>query len=376
MRSPLTFLGVGLSIVGALLLTIQPVESGQGKTGPKPQDVQKVVDKAIDYLKNSQKENGGFSPDFAGHGITALATAAMLRNGVSPQEPVVAKALKFLEGSVKEDGGIYDQFLANYTTAVALMALKEGNQNGKYSATIKRAAEFIKKIQHDEEESHLKHGGFGYDKKSRPDMSNTGFSVEALLAAGFAKDDPAVQRALKFISRCQNLPGETNDQAFAKKTTEDDKGGITYDPAAVNDPKSKYKTAAGGLRSLGGMTYSGLKSFLYAGVSKDDPRVKAAVAWCRQHYTLEENPGMGKAGLYYYYHTFAKAMDALGEDPFVDAKGVKHDWRLELFQMLQKQQQANGSWRNMGERTFGEDNADLATAFALLSLSYCKVAQK
>ena len=42
--------------------------------------------------------------------------------------------------------------------------------------------------------------------------------------------------------------------------------------------------------------------------------LKAAVNWCRHHYTLEENPGMGTAGLYYYYHTFAKAMDALGED--------------------------------------------------------------
>ena len=61
------------------------------------------------------------------------------------------------------------------------------------------------------------------------------------------------------------------------------------------------------------MTYAGLKSFLYAGVSKDDPRVKGAVDWIRRHYTLEENPGMGKAGLYYYYHTFAKAMDALGQ---------------------------------------------------------------
>ena len=45
------------------------------------------------------------------------------------------------------------------------------------------------------------------------------------------------------------------------------------------------------------MTYTGLKSFLYAGVNKDDPRVKAAVSWVRAHYTFEENPGMGQAGL-------------------------------------------------------------------------------
>ena len=43
------------------------------------------------------------------------------------------------------------------------------------------------------------------------------------------------------------------------------------------------------------MTYAGLKSFLYAGVGKDDPRVKAAIGWVRRHYTLSENPGQGQA---------------------------------------------------------------------------------
>lgn len=367
--------GINLIAGCGLLLGLQPAAvSGQARLGPDPQDVRKVADKAIKFLKSSQDQDGAFSPKIAGPGITAIAVAAMLRNGVSPQEPVVAKGLDYLAKQTQKDGGIYSKFLANYTTAVALMAFKEGNINGKYDAVIKSAGEFIKKIQHDEDEADLNHGGFGYDKKSRPDMSNTGFSVEALLAAGFSKDDPAVQRALKFISRCQNLPGETNDQAFAKKTTEDDKGGFTYDPKLGD--KNQYKTAAGGLRSLGGMTYGGLKSFLYAGVSREDPRVKAAVNWVRHHYTLEENPGMGKNGLYYYYQTFGKAMEALGEDPFVDAKGVKHDWRLELFQTLQKKQLENGSWVNNTDRTFAEDNADLATSFALLSLSYCKARTK
>jgi squalene-hopene/tetraprenyl-beta-curcumene cyclase len=359
----------GLFLSAGLLLSMQPVaESGQTKVGADPQDIQKVLEKAVNFLKDSQQKDGGFSPKIAGPGITAVAVAALIRNGVSPQEPVVAKGLKFLETQTKEDGGIYSKGLANYTTAVALMALKEANKNGKYDDVIKRASEFIKNIQHVEDD--LNQGGFGYDKKGRPDLSNSAFSLEALLAAGLSKDDPAVKKALKFIGRCQNLPGEFNDQPFAKKTTEDDKGGFTYDPHMSD--KNPNKTATGGLRSLGAMTYSGLKSFLYAGVSKDDARVKAAVGWARQHYTLEENPGMGKAGLYYYYHTFAKAMDAFGEDLFEDAKGKKHDWRLELFQALQKQQQANGSWRNMGERTFAEDNPDLSTAFALLSLSYCK----
>ena len=358
-----------LLLVGLLLAS--PSQSAQTKFGPSAADTQKVLDRAIAFLKQAQAADGSYSSKFAGPGITSLVTAGLIRNGVSPKEPVIAKSLAYLEKSTKEDGGVYDKALANYTTAVALMAFKEANTNGKYDAVIKRAADFIKGIQHEEDKSHVAHGGFGYDKKGRPDLSNTGFSVEALLAAGVPKNDPAVERALKFISRCQNLPGETNDQPFAKKTSDDDKGGMTYDP--TNPAKSQYATAAGGLRSLGGMTYSGLKSFLYAGVSKDDDRVKAAVAWCRKHYTLEENPGMGANGLYYYYHTFAKAMDALGEEPFVDAKGAKHDWRMELFQALEKRQQQNGSWQGKG---FGEEDPNLATAFALLSLSYTKASKR
>ncbi len=144
-----------------------------------------------------------------------------------------------------------------------------------------------------------------------------------------------------------------------------------YNPLDQDNEKSDKRTPAGGLRSEGGMTYAGLKSFLYAGVGKDDPRVKAAVAWIKKHYTLSENPGQGQAGLYYYYHTFAKAMDALGEEPFEDAKGVKHDWRQELFDELRKKQGPDGSWANPN-KAFLEDTPELATAFAVLALSYCK----
>lgn len=394
-RAPLAIFAAGVIATATLLVTMEPAAQAQGaksgatsadvqkvldraiayletsqgaKVGVNSADVQKVLDRAIAYLKTSQGADGAFSPKIAGPGITAIAVAALVRNGVGPNEPVVAKGLKYLENQTKADGGIYSKFLANYTTSVAMMALKEGNVNGKYDTALKRAAEFIKKVQHDEDG--LDHGGFGYDAKSRPDLSNSAFSVEALLAAGLSKDDPAIKKALAFIGKCQNLPGEFNQENFAKKTSEDDKGGFTYDPH-ISD-KNKYKTDAGGLRSLGGMTYSGLKSFLYAGVDRKDKRVEAALNWIRHHYTLEENPGMGKAGLYYYYHTFAKAMDALGDDLFEDAKGKKHDWRMELFQTLQKQQLENGSWRNLGERAFAEDNADLSTSFALLSLSYCK----
>jgi squalene-hopene/tetraprenyl-beta-curcumene cyclase len=252
------------------------------------------------------------------------------------------------------------------------MAFQEANQGGKYNTVIQNAQKFLKGLQIAEDEKNAMFGGVGYDGKGRPDLSNTHFFVEALIASGVPKDDPAIRKALAFISRCQNLPGEAQDLEFAKKATEDDKGGFVYNPQLVNETETKDQrvTPVGGLRSEGGMTYAGLKSFLYAGVGKDDPRVKAAIDWIRRHYTLEENPGQKDAGLYYYYHTFAKAMDALGEDEFADAAGKKHDWRQELFDTLKKKQNADGSWTNTN-RAFLENTPELATAYAVLALSYC-----
>jgi hypothetical protein len=338
---------------------------------PSADDIKAVVDKAVGFLKTSQKEPGNFFPKAGEPGLTALIVAALLRNGVPSDNTVVTKSMKYLESNVQKDGGIYQKGLGNYMTCLAIVAFKDMDMGGKYDKIIENATKYVKGLQDDGDSKDLKYGGVGYDGKSRPDLSNTQFMVEALLAAGVSKDDPAIKKALVFVGRCQNLKSEFNEQQFAAKASDDDKGGFVYNPLDQDNDKSDKRTAEGGLRSEGGMTYAGLKSFLYAGVSKDDPRVKAAIAWVRKHYTVSENPGQGQAGLYYYYHTFAKAMEALGEEPFVDAKGIKHDWRQELFDELKKKQAADGSWSNKNSQ-FLENVPELGTAFALLALSYCR----
>ena len=345
---------------------------------PSADDLKAVIDKAVKFLASRQKDDGDLAPDpRVGPGLTALAVSALIRNGYGTDTPVVAKGLGFLEKNVHPDGGVYSQGLATYTTSLAIVAFKEANAGGKYDKVIDAATKFVKGLQYgggqkaDPADPRYGGAGYGNPKGDRPDLSNTHFMVEALLAAGVPKDDPAIKRALTFVSRCQNLKSEYNDQPFAGKASDDDKGGLTYTPLEQTDDKSPRRTAAGGLRSEGGMTYAGLKSFLYAGVGKDDPRVKAAVAWIRKHYTLAENPGQGQAGLFYYYVTFAKAMDALGEEPFADAKGAKHDWRQELFDTLKGKQKPDGSWANTN-RAFFESAPELATAFALLALSYTR----
>ena len=336
---------------------------------------QRSIEQGVAFLKTIQTPDGAYSPA-AGTGVTAVVVSALLRIGRSPDDPLVAKSLKYLEGFVQPDGGVHgpESLYANYETCLAIACFSLANRDGRYAQVIRAAEKSIKKQQWDEDEGQQKsdysYGGAGYGKHKRPDLSNTSFFIEALKAAGAGPDDPAMQKALLFVSRCQNLESEHNTSQFAAKNPD---GGFYY-TAAAGGSSMAGTTSEGGLRSYGSMTYAGLKSMLYAGVGPDDPRVKAAVRWIQKHYDLQSNPGMGDAGLYYYYHIFAKALDAMGQDEIQDASGARRDWRLDLRQALIGRQQPNGSWLNTNSRWLEGDPA-LVTGYALLTLSYCRPAK-
>ena len=143
---------------------------------------------------------------------------------------------------------------------------------------------------------------------------------------------------------------------------------------ATNDIQATAVTAWQGethLRAYGSMSYAGLKSYLYAGLSKSDPRVTAVKRWVTQHYTLDENPGAGMDGYYYYVLMFGRAMDANGEPVLqvVDSSGTAkpREWKRDLVAKLATLQQADGSFRSVDSRWM-EDNDVLITAYALIAL--------
>jgi squalene-hopene/tetraprenyl-beta-curcumene cyclase len=298
---------------------------------------------------------------------------ALLRSGqVAPGEPVVTKALAYLEGFISPKGGLSEAPHANYSTSIALVAFREANAKGRYDRTIKAGQEFLKSMQWDENEGKSRndafYGGAGYGgSNSRPDLSNTAFFIDTLRETGLPADDPNLQKAIVFVSRCQNLKSEFNDQPWSSKIND---GGFVY-TAANGGQSMAGKTPDGGLRSYASMTYAGLKSMIYAGLTRDDPRVKAALAYIARHYSLDENPGLGEQGLYYYYHTFAKTMSALGEPKVTDSAGTAHDWKADLVAALAKRQQPEGSWVNRADR-FMEGDPNLVTAYALLALAYTR----
>ena len=324
-----------------------------------------MVARGMKYLVGKQDPDGSWFHDPA---FTGLAVRALLESGMKESDAAVANGIKFLKKFQQPNGAIYnpERGMANYATSIAVTALA-ATGNPAHDGTIKKARDFLVKGQLDEGENYDKkhhfYGGAGYGSKpGRTDLSNTHFMLEAWRAAGLDENDPAWEKAVTFLERCQNR-GKSNDQPFAS-----DDGGFVYSPVESKAGEVKLPDGRKGLRSYGSMTYAGLLSFIYADVDREDARVQAAVEWCKKNYTLEANPGLGAQGLFYYYHTMAKALDVHGEEIIVDSSGAPHKWREELRSKLASLQNPDGSWVNANSRWM-EKNPVLVTAYALLALA-------
>jgi squalene-hopene/tetraprenyl-beta-curcumene cyclase len=326
-----------------------------------------AVRHGAEYLAGAQAADGSWQ-----HypGITALAVMA-LASAEGRKHPGVRRGARFLASLAQPDGGIYDprdpaRALPNYNTALSLTALRMSEDPAHHSI-IQRAQVYLSGSQFDERQgytrSHPAYGGIGYGSQpDRPDLSNLQQALEALKETDFPANAPLWQKAVVFLQRCQNRE-KSNDQGWAEEQSDArGDGGFIY--------ASNGESKAGGHRSYGSMTYAGLKSYLYCGVSRTDPRARAAWSWIRAHYTVGENPGMGEAGLYYHYHTMSKTLLVYGQRLLLAADGRRHPWAADLAAELARRQQRDGAWVNSNPRWL-EDNRDLVTSYALLALSRC-----
>ncbi|HZU37616.1 MAG TPA: prenyltransferase/squalene oxidase repeat-containing protein, partial [Gemmataceae bacterium] len=222
------------------------------------------VDRAIAYLRKTQRDDGSWS-DNVSPGITGIIVTGLLHTGrISADDPMVDHALKYIESLANPEAGHIAGKnprvqLQNYVTSVNVMALVAAHRENKYRKIIGDATAFLKKLQWDEGEGKNPksdfYGGFGYDSHSRPDLSNSQFALAALHDAGIPKDDPALQKALIFVSRCQNFKSEYNDQPWAGKIND---GSFIYSAANHGQTKIKQSEPALGLPGYGSMTYAGI----------------------------------------------------------------------------------------------------------------------
>lgn len=407
--------------VGAAVITTAAFGMGGGRhdkavnapaATPKPTlsaALQKDMDagsaKAVAFLLSKQIPDGSWLQHPA---VTALAAAAVAR---SPQgtsaaaQAAVNKGLDFVVKHAKPDGSIWNteaEDYPNYSTSVSLVALALVNRP-QDQQVIRNARDFLLDSQFTDvvgddakarealapqakqpavgkqvDKANPAYGGVGYGKEKRPDLSNTQWALEALALtdhldrepfnsnpAKAQKADLAWERAITFLSRCQNLKG-SNDQTWVVDDPKN-RGGFVYMPGSSKAGEEEVEGGNKALRSYGSMTYAGLKSMIYAKLKKDDPRVKAAVEWIKRNYTFDTNPGLGQEGLYYYLHTCSKALAVLDEETLTDAAGKPRAWREEIVRSVLAKQRENGSWFNDNNRWW-ESQPELVTAYALLTL--------
>ena len=350
----------------------------------------RAIDEGMGYLRSTQGPGGEWlggariaptddpnRPSPVAVAVTALAIKALVQaDPDAASDEGLRRALRYVLAARSEDGSFDRSNLANYVTAAVMSALAS-IQSDDLRDYLQEGCEWLVVKQWDQSEGLAPRqdwfGGAGYGNRRRPDLSNTQMLLDALYDAGMSPDEPACQRALAFVSRAQNLKA-TNKAEWAGND-----GGFVYTPA--NGGESMASEAAGegrrgekivvgqprSLRSYGSMTYAGFKSMLYAGLSPDDIRVRAAFDWIRRHWTFDENPGLGQQGLYYYYHTMARALAVSQQTMVTDIDGVAHNWRQELIDALLARRREDGSWQNSADRWL-EGEPVMATIYAVLAL--------
>jgi squalene-hopene/tetraprenyl-beta-curcumene cyclase len=343
-------------------------------------ELQIAINRGLTWLEKNQDAKGHWSnPELPA--LTAMALMCFKGDPAGKydksESALLKKGYAFLLANVKPDGGIYQTNYVTYNTALGMMALLVANKPD-YEPIIRKARQFLVGLQTDFGEAGKADepfdGGIGYGSRYKhSDMGNTLMALEALyysrhltIDKGAGEKELNYEAAIHFLQSCQNLPS-VNKQDWVSDDPKD-KGGFVYYPGhSMAGGVTNPVTGKVALRSYGSISYGGMLSYLYANLKKDDSRVKAVLDWLRGNYSLNENPGMGPEGLFFYYHTMTKALSVaeIPELQLTDGKRVA--WRKEVAMKLLNLQNRDGSWANENGRWMEKDPV-LVTAYAVMSL--------
>ena len=330
-----------------------------------------AIEKGAKFLLSKQAPDGHWSdaqmPALTALPLWALSTAAIKQSNNQTIKQSITTGVSFVLKTQRPDGGFYvpkpgrgGSGLGNYNTSVCLSALFDSGLAPKDA--LLKARTYIASSQLEGDDTMA--GGFGYDKVSRrryADLSNTSYAMSAMAKTASLEEfrtdgkkaDLDWDKALKFV---ENL----------MKTEGPDAGGAAYNERT---PQAGSETNAAGkvhLRAYGSMTYAAVLSMCSAKLDRGDPRVRQSLEYLTRYWSVDENPGMGSQGLYYFYDIMARALSAAQ----VDRVG-EHDWQKELSAKVVALQKPDGSWANDNNR-FWEGDPVLCTSFAMLVLELCR----
>jgi len=342
-------------------------------------EINAAEDRALDWLAANQKPSGAWSNEQF-PALTALSAWAFIRSAHPQRDKVVPLALTYLKSCVQPDGGIYVPVegrqgggLSNYNTAICMTTLHAAGDSS-LTRIILDARAFVAKGQHSGDDEYR--GGFGYDKSTNreySDLMNTLYAAEAMRftesiedqrPAGETRAEVDWKATAEFITRMQNTPDAGTNQV----------GGFFYKPGESKAGTLTNETGRVVFRSYGSMTYSGMLALVYAGVDRDDPRVRSAFDWASKHWSLEENPGMGMEGYFFFFNVLSRSLSAYGADLVPLADGTTVNWRKDVASRLLNSQKidpgtGHGYWLNEAGR-YWESDPILVTAYTLLALQH------
>ncbi len=364
---------------------------GSGVSESLRREAAAALDRGAQWLKARQQEDGHWSN--AEHpALTAFSVWALALSGRA-QDEAVKKGVACVRRFAQPNGGIFKPGkgggLSNYNTAICMVALHLAGDPAD-AALVRKAREFVARSQH--LGGDVYHGGMGYDAESgRPyaDLSNSYLAYEAMRMTesvedarktGEARADLDWKAAQDFVQKTQN-DSRFNTQAWA---TDDpsDRGGFAYHPEQTRAGTATNAAGAVKFRSMRGMTYAGLLSYIYADVERTDPRVEATLTWVVNHWKLDANnalnPGGEKTatndereGLFYLYNVLAKGLAAYGQDVLYPPNGAPIHWRQQLIERLLALQKTDpnggGYWVNEVGR-YWESDPVLVTSYAMIAL--------
>ena len=262
--------------------------------------------------------------------------------------------------------------MPNYNTAICMRALHQSG-NSDHTPLVLKAREYIASTQYIGDNDKY-NGAWGYGrqgKRPKADLLNTFYSLEAISATASVEEFREGKRvtvdkeaAAAQITALQN-PASAGEQA----------GGFNYKPTGQRNILQKITGSGPTFRSYGSLTYAGTLALMHSDVPHDDERVISAMKWARKHWTLDENPGMGENGLYFFYRIMSKCLAASGIDDMELEDGTVVKWRdsvtTKLLSLSRKTEDGQTYWVNDTGRWW-ENDPVLVTSYAILTLDIAK----
>ncbi len=327
------------------------------------EEVQKSLEKALDFLARRQTEAGDFLGRYTKHaGTTGLSLMAFIGADCVPKDYTnnITKAVTFIksqyhptsdyeQGSQKQalEGGLIGRANPMYEHGIATLALAEtlvSTNDLSLEPILDDAIQMILKAQNTENKPvFLKgpitpdsrhYGGWRYYPDSvDSDLSVTGWPILALkgvMNAGFSVPEWSLQKAIHFLGACHD----------------ESDGSFSY-------------TAGGGGNSC---VRAGIGALCLQLIGeRNDPRIQPALRFMQNNPPVwnKEDPGNGYPFYYWYYGTRAMVNKG-GEDWRI--------WKDWMCRLLVDHQNEEGGW----DGNQSEENLPIyTTALGALMLELC-----